>query len=136
MYSTCTLVPVCSLACTVHVWNFTILQEPRPHNFKTAQFFHPTFCTHCGSMIMGLINQGVRCTDCGIACHKKCQSIVPRMCGDHTQEKRGRISLGYYTQRLKEDQWRINIEGIVGWAWSSGCGHVMGPTRTCSYMYM
>lgn len=91
---------------------FPSLQEPRPHNFKTTTFFHPTFCAHCGSMIYGLINQGVRCTDCGMCSHKKCQGIVPRTCGTHTQEKRGRINIGYYTQRLKEDQWRINVEGM------------------------
>ncbi len=63
-------------------------------------------------MIYGLFNQGVKCNDCGMCAHKKCQGIVPHTCGVHTQEKHGRINIGYYTQRLKEDQWRVNVEGM------------------------
>lgn len=91
------------------------VQEPRPHHFKTAQFYHPTFCTHCGSMIYGLINQGVRCTDCSMTAHHRCQKLVPRACGTDHQEKRGRISLAFYTEKLSDTPtdsvWRINIEG-------------------------
>ena len=50
--------------------------------------------------------------------HKKCQGIIPHTCGMQIQEKHGRINLSYYTERLKEDEWKINIEG------------------TCMYMYM
>jgi tRNA(Ile2) C34 agmatinyltransferase TiaS len=85
--------------------------EPRPHNFKTASFYHPTFCAHCGSMIYGLFNQGVRCSDCGMTAHHRCQALVPRSCGQDTQEKRGRIKLTLSTLRLSEDKWRINLDG-------------------------
>lgn len=64
-------------------------------------------------MIYGLFNQGVRCTDCGMTSHHRCQALVPRACGMDTQEKRGRIKLGFYTQRFTEDKWRINLEGNI-----------------------
>lgn len=92
------------------------LQEPRPHHFKTVTFYHPTFCSHCGSMIYGLFNQGVRCTDCGTTSHHRCQKLIPRACGTDHQEKRGRIKLGYFTEKLSDSPadstWRINIEGV------------------------
>ena len=46
-----------------------------------------------------------------MTCHHRCQSLVPRACGQDTHEKRGRIKIGFYTQRLSEDKWRVNIEG-------------------------
>lgn len=103
------------------------MQEPRPHNFKTAQFFHPTFCAHCGAMIYGLLKQGVRCNDCGVTAHHRCKSLMPKSCGTDVQERRGRIRLAYYTERLTELEWRINVEGtpysftcvlLTSWWWS------------------
>ena len=73
------------------------------------------FCEHCGSMIYGLRKQGVKCASCGLCAHHRCKDIIPKTCGTHTQEKRGRILLGYYTQRFAEDKWRINIEGNDIW---------------------
>ena len=62
-------------------------------------------------MIYGLYNQGVKCNDCGMCSHKKCQAIIPHTCGMQTQEKHGRISLNYNAKKQKENEWMINIEG-------------------------
>ena len=109
------------------------LQEPRPHNFKTAQFYHPTFCSHCGSMIYGLINQGVRCNDCGMTAHHRCQKQVPRACGTDHQEKRGRINLAYYSEKLNDTTWRINIEGKSVLTDALYCLHCQHCVDDCHY---
>ena len=60
-----------------------------------------------------IYGQGVKCGECGFTAHHKCKGQVPPACGLDTQEKRGRIHLGYYTQKFNEKKWRLNIEGEI-----------------------
>ncbi|XP_035677707.1 protein kinase C delta type-like [Branchiostoma floridae] len=52
-----------------------------PHRFKTNNYMSLTFCDHCGSLLVGLFRQGVKCETCGMNCHHKCQAKVANLCG-------------------------------------------------------
>nr|BAE40604.1 unnamed protein product [Mus musculus] len=64
----------------------TIFQKERfnidmPHRFKVYNYMSPTFCDHCGSLLWGLVKQGLKCEDCGMNVHHKCRVKVANLCG-------------------------------------------------------
>ncbi|XP_067316168.1 protein kinase C, delta a [Pseudorasbora parva] len=64
----------------------TMFQKERfkidmPHRFKTNNYMSPTFCDHCGSLLWGLVKQGLKCEDCSMNVHHKCQTKVANLCG-------------------------------------------------------
>uniref|UniRef100_A0A8C2DC76 Protein kinase C n=1 Tax=Cyprinus carpio TaxID=7962 RepID=A0A8C2DC76_CYPCA len=52
-----------------------------PHRFKVYNYMSPTFCEHCGTLLWGLARQGLKCEECGMNVHHKCQRKVANLCG-------------------------------------------------------
>ncbi|VDO41914.1 unnamed protein product [Onchocerca flexuosa] len=57
-----------------------------PHRFTVHSYKRPTFCDHCGSMLYGLINQGLQCSVCKLNVHKRCQRNVANNCGINAKQ--------------------------------------------------
>ncbi|ESO87648.1 hypothetical protein LOTGIDRAFT_127378 [Lottia gigantea] len=52
-----------------------------PHRFQCHNYKRPSFCDHCGSLLYGIIKQGLQCEVCKMNIHKRCQKNVPNNCG-------------------------------------------------------
>ncbi|TNN30338.1 Protein kinase C epsilon type [Liparis tanakae] len=63
--------PLCSQRFSVNV----------PHKFSIHSFKVLTFCDHCGSLIWGLLRQGLQCKVCKVNVHRRCESNVAPTCG-------------------------------------------------------
>ncbi|XP_063047441.1 protein kinase C epsilon type [Engraulis encrasicolus] len=52
-----------------------------PHKFSIHNYKVPTFCDHCGSLLWGLLRQGLQCKVCKMNVHRRCESNVAPNCG-------------------------------------------------------
>uniref|UniRef100_A0A1B6CGL1 Protein kinase C n=1 Tax=Clastoptera arizonana TaxID=38151 RepID=A0A1B6CGL1_9HEMI len=57
-----------------------------PHRFVVHNYKRFTFCDHCGSLLYGIIKQGLQCEVCSMNVHKRCQKNVANNCGINTKE--------------------------------------------------
>uniref|UniRef100_A0A671N475 Protein kinase C n=1 Tax=Sinocyclocheilus anshuiensis TaxID=1608454 RepID=A0A671N475_9TELE len=74
----CTGSAVNSKETMIHKERFKI---DMPHRFKVYNYMSPTFCEHCGTLLWGLARQGLKCEECGMNVHHKCQRKVANLCG-------------------------------------------------------
>uniref|UniRef100_A0A2K6KCD0 non-specific serine/threonine protein kinase n=1 Tax=Rhinopithecus bieti TaxID=61621 RepID=A0A2K6KCD0_RHIBE len=54
--------------------------KPKAHQFSIKSFSSPTQCSHCTSLMVGLIRQGYACEVCSFACHVSCKDSAPQVC--------------------------------------------------------
>ncbi|KAG5448812.1 Calcium-independent protein kinase C [Clonorchis sinensis] len=57
-----------------------------PHKFRIHTFMLPAFCDHCGSLLFGLMRQGLQCEVCRLSIHKRCERNVASHCGVNTRD--------------------------------------------------
>uniref|UniRef100_H2MQW5 Protein kinase C n=1 Tax=Oryzias latipes TaxID=8090 RepID=H2MQW5_ORYLA len=74
----CTGSAVNSKETMIHKERFKI---DMPHRFKVYNYKSPTFCEHCGTLLWGLAKQGLKCEECSMNVHHKCQKKVANLCG-------------------------------------------------------
>ncbi|XP_048830023.1 serine/threonine-protein kinase MRCK beta isoform X2 [Brienomyrus brachyistius] len=63
----------------VPVWR-PCVPQPKAHQLSIKTFSSPTQCTHCSSLMVGLIRQGYACEVCSFICHVSCKDHAPQVC--------------------------------------------------------
>ncbi|CAH2328550.1 serine threonine- kinase MRCK beta isoform X1 [Pelobates cultripes] len=54
--------------------------KPKAHQLVIKSFLSPTQCSHCTSLMVGLVRQGYACEVCPFACHVSCKDSSPQVC--------------------------------------------------------
>ncbi|XP_039617261.1 protein kinase C theta type isoform X1 [Polypterus senegalus] len=108
----CTGSAVNSKETMIHKERFKI---DMPHRFKVYNYKSPTFCEHCGTLLWGLARQGLKCDECGMNVHHKCQKKVANLCGVNQKLMAEALAVIESTQqaRSQRDNEIIGREGPV-----------------------
>ncbi|XP_075874173.1 protein kinase C eta type isoform X2 [Nelusetta ayraudi] len=57
-----------------------------PHKFSSHNYKSPTFCDHCGSLLWGIVKQGLQCKMCKMNVHIRCKGNIAPSCGVNSME--------------------------------------------------
>ena len=87
---------ICLSVCLSVCLSLHLSLQGEAHQFEVTSFYEPHFCRHCGTLLYGLYNQGVRCRVCGMVAHRRCQDKTMKQCRTVSYTVRNSIPRGLF----------------------------------------